>query len=102
MKQYLEEATSCLLDVFASGFASVQEETLSELSELSKEGERLGLHQAGEALAEIGRLLQERRHRMDFLPEPVILETDRLFRYLRLCGEKLSRDMALHTMRGGE
>lgn len=102
MKQYLEEATSCLLDVFASGFASVQEETLSELSELSKEGERLGLHQAGEALAEIGRLLQERRHRMDFLPEPVILETDRLFRYLRLCGEKLSRDMALHTMRGRE
>lgn len=99
MFQYHREASHQLSDLFASGLFSVQEETLSQLSLLAEEGERLGLHQAGADFARIAELLKGKRHQMEFSPEPVLEAMERLDAYLQACREKLSYDTAFLSMK---
>ncbi len=99
MEQYRREAAGQLSDLFVSGLYSIQDNVIGRLSELSSEGERMGLHYAGAAFGRIGRGLEERRHQMEYSPEPVLREMGALERYLQACGKKLSCDMALLTMR---
>ena len=94
MEQYRQEAVRTLSDLLASGLSSVQEDILSALSLLAEDGRRLGLSLAGEEFSTIGEMLGNRRHQMDFRPEPVVDAMERLSRYLRACGEKLSFDRA--------
>lgn len=98
LSQYLGEASRQLSDLFTSGLFSVQEETLTQLSHFAEDGERLGLHQAGADFARIAELLREKRHQMEFSPEPVLDAMGRLDAYLQACREKLSCDMALLSM----
>ena len=98
MEQYLGEAQRQLADVFVTGLDSVPDEMAQRLSACGEEGEALGLHQAGKELGLIGRLLGERRHQMEFSPEPVIEAMERFSRYLAACREKLSFDQALGAM----
>ena len=99
MKQYLQEAERSLLDVFYCGMDSFSEEILSGLLSLAEDGERLGLHQAGKYFSRIAELLQGKRHRMEFSPEPVIETMEELSGYIRACREKLSYDMAACVMK---
>lgn len=99
MEQYRREAAEQLSDLFVSGLYSVQEHTIDRLSELSSEGERMGLHYAGAAFDRIGRELEKRRHQMEDSPEPALREMRELEHYLQACRKKLSCDMALLTMR---
>lgn len=99
MEQYRREAVRQLSDLFVGGLYSVQEETLTPLSALSEDGERLGLHQAGADFGKIAALLKEKRHRMEFSPEPVLETMERLDAYLQACGEKLAFDTALLSMK---
>lgn len=98
MEQYRQEAVRTLSDLLASGLSSVQEDVLSALSLLAEDGRRLGLSFAGEEFSAIGEMLGSRRHRMDFQSEPVVDAMERLNRYLRACGEKLSFDRARCAM----
>lgn len=102
MDQYAREAAKQLSDLFVSGLYSVQEETISQLSAVSEDGERLGLHQAGAEFACIAGLLKEKRHRMEFSPEPVIHALANLSAYISTCLEKLSYDTALLAMNDTE
>lgn len=99
MSRYHKEAVHLLSDLFASGLFSIQEETLTQLSHLAEDGERLGLHQAGADFARIAELLGEKRHQMEFSPEPVLEAMGRLDAYLQACREKLSCDTALLSMK---
>lgn len=99
MKQYLQEAERSLLDVFYCGMDSFSEEILSGLLSLAEDGERLGLHQAASYFSRIAELLQGKRHRMEFSPEPVIETIEELSDYIRACREKLSYDMAANVMK---
>ena len=78
---------------------SFSEEILSGLLSLAEDGERLGLHQAGKYFSRIAELLQGKRHRMEFSPEPVIETMEELSGYIRACREKLSYDMAACVMK---
>lgn len=102
MDQYVREAAKQLSDLFVSGLYSLQEETISQLSVVSEDGERLGLHQAGVEFACIAGLLKEKRHRMEFSPEPVIHAIANLSAYISACLEKLSYDAALLAMNDTE
>ena len=102
MAQYLRESGKQISDLFVTGLYSIQEQTISQLSALSEDGERLGLHRAGAEFACIAGLLKEKRHRMEFLPEPVIHALARLNAYLSACFEKLSYDAALLAMNDTE
>ncbi len=99
LEQYHRESAGQLNDLFVSGIYSVQDALSERLAELSEDGERLGLLQAGSALGGISRLLQEKRHRMEFEPEPVVEMMAGLCRYLDICREKLEFDKVLLTMR---
>ncbi len=94
MEQYLKEAKRHLADLFVSGIASVGEELAERILACSREGEELGLHRAGEALAGIGDLLHAKRHQMEFSAEPLLEAWEGLERYFRVCEEKVSRDRA--------
>lgn len=98
MEQYRKEAADALTDLFVSGIYSVQEGMIEQLSALSMEGEQLGLHRAGEGFGVISKLLQEKRHKIEFTPEPVLETAGYLYRYLEACREKLSCDRALVSM----
>ncbi len=98
MEQYRKEASDVLTDLFVSGIYSVQDGIIEQLSALSAEGEQLGLHRAGEGFGTIYKLLQEKRHTIEFAPEPVLEEAGCLHRYLEACREKLSCDRALISM----
>lgn len=99
MEQYRREVARQLSDLFVSGLYSVQEDTIARLSGFSSEGERMGLHYAGAAFARIGSSLEERRHQMEYAPEPVIRELRTLEAYLQACRKKLSYDLAMLSMR---
>lgn len=98
MRKYLAETSELLADLFSGGLLSAEEETVSRLLRFSEDGERLGLHLTGEELSRIRACLEEKRHRTDFSPEPVLTAMGRMDRYLSACTEKLSFDRALHTM----
>ena len=55
----------------------------------------MGLHQGSQNLTEVYKLLEGRRHQMDFSPEPVIKGLGRFEAYIRICRERLLRDKAL-------
>lgn len=98
MEQYRKEAAGQLSDLFVRGLYSLQDETLEELSVLSEEGERLGLHQAGTDFGRIAALMKGKRHQMEFSPEPVLDAMEHLDRCLQAYKEKLSCDMAFLSM----
>lgn len=98
MEQFLKEIQEALGDLFQSGLSSVQEETLENLERLAKESSALGLHRAGADLAFMEKALQEKRHRMEFDPEPVLKVWVRLTDYVRICLDKVSLDQALLEM----
>lgn len=95
MEQYRREVLSNLSDLFFSGISSVQEDTVHQLSSLSEDGERLGLHRAGAELGRISGLLERKRHQTEFSSEPVLEAERRLYRCLTAYKKKLSCDTAL-------
>lgn len=95
MEQYRREVLSNLSDLFFSGISSVQEDTVHQLSSLSEDGERLGLHRAGAELGRISGLLERKRHQTEFSAEPVLEAERRLYRCLTAYKKKLSCDTAL-------
>lgn len=101
LSHYVEEAFSLLSDLFTSGLASASPETVSALQQLSEDGERMGLDLAARELGRLNGLLQEKRHRMEFSPEPAADVMERLWRYLTVCREKLFYDEAVCGLRGG-
>lgn len=98
MEQYRQEAARTLFDLLVSGLSSVQDEVLSAMSLLAEDGRRLGLTLAGDGLSSIKEMLENRRHQTDFRPEPVMDAMTRLIRYLLVCRQKLSYDMARLAM----
>ncbi|MCI8416346.1 MAG: hypothetical protein HFI33_02390 [Lachnospiraceae bacterium] len=94
MERYERETVRQLTDLFSVGLFSLQEGLLDRLEELGEEGERLGLHVAGEKLFQVGKLLREKRHQMEFDPRPVLEELSALSRYLKACQERLSFERA--------
>lgn len=94
IEQYLKDAGRQLADLFVSGLTSSSEELEGRILACAREGEELGLHYAGEKLAELGELLKGRRHQMEFSPEPLLEIWERLQHYLKVCGEKVSLDRA--------
>lgn len=100
MEQYLKEAGRQLADLFVSGLTSSSEELEGRILACSREGEELGLHYAGEKLAELGELLHGRHHQMEFSPEPLLEVWEGLQRYLKVCGEKVSFDRARLSVEG--
>ena len=98
LEQLLLEMRQTLGDLFQSGLDSVQEESLSQLCRLEKESEEMGLHGGSEELSRIRTALEQKRHQMEFDPEPVILALGRLMEYLDVCLEKTSFDQALIRM----
>ena len=92
MEQYLREIGRNLADLFVSGLRSSSEELEGRISACAAEGEELGLHYAGEKLAEIAELLRGRHHRMEFTPEPLLEVWEELQLYLKTCNERVSFD----------
>ncbi len=102
MEQYRRESVVQLSDLLVSGLCSVQEDIIRRLEMLADDGERLGLHTAGEEFACISHYLDKKRHQMEFTPEPVIQAAGKLEQYFRTCQEKLAFDTALLSMREPE
>lgn len=98
MEQYRREAIRQMGDLFVSGVASVQEDMIQRITECADDGERLGLHVAGEELGKIKGLLEEKRHRMDFEIEGVIEAMGKAQKYFKRCGERIARDMGLRYL----
>ena len=98
MEQYRQEAARTLSDLLVSGLSSVQDEVLSAMSLLAEDGRRLGLTFAGDELSALREMLDNRRHQTDFRPEPVMDAMTKLVRYLLVCRQKLSYDMARLAM----
>lgn len=98
ISRYIDETFGLLTDLFTGGLLSGSEETAAAFWQWSEDGERLGLHQAAKELRQIGGCLQEKRHHMEFSPEPAIAAIERLWRYLTACREKLSYDEAALRM----
>lgn len=94
LSRYMNETFGLLTDLFTGGLLSGSEETEKALLRQSEDGERLGLHRAAGELKKIGGYLQEKRHCMEFSPEPTVFAVMRLWRYLTACKEKLSYDEA--------
>ncbi len=99
MEQYQNEAAGMLEDLFSAGLFSLGEEMLLALSHLAKDGESMGLHQAGEEFAFIRQQLEEKKHQVDFSPEGILDSMGRLHRYLQACQEKISYDRAYGAMK---
>ena len=99
MEQYQREAGGQLNDLFVSGLDSVQDAVIERLKETAEDGERLGLHLAGSAMDEISRMLQNRRHQMEFTQEPIVDKMAELCRYLTICQQKIIYDKVRLTMR---
>ena len=91
-EQYEKEAFSQVNDLFVSGLYSVLDTTIDSLRTLSEEGEQLGLHTAGKEFQEIKKLLQEKRHNMEFTPKQVVERMAYLEQYLSICQKKISID----------
>lgn len=102
MEGFLREIREALGDLFQSGLHSVQEETLGNLNRLAKESGALGLHSAEEALTFLAKSLEEKRHQMEFSPDPVLKTWFRLMAYVKLCQEKVSQDQAFLKMQEEE
>ena len=102
MEGFCRQVRGLVEDLFISGLVSLTEETLSWLERLSREGEQMGLHQAGLELMQIHRILTGRRHQMKFSPEPAVEALGRLAAYLDACQERLLRDKALVALQGGQ
>lgn len=98
LEQLLLEMRQTLGDLFQSGLDSVQEESLSQLRRLEKESGEMGLYGGSEELSRIRTALEQKRHQMEFDPEPLILDWGRLMEYLDACLEKTSFDQALIHM----
>lgn len=98
MKQLLLDIEEVLEDMFQSGFLSVQDHTIAAILELDEVSEQMGLHGAGEMLAEIGRLLKKRHHQIEFEAAPLLELTAKLYAYLEYCEEKLDYDSAVEQM----
>lgn len=92
---YLKEALGQMSDLFVSGLSSVWDDTIQRLSAFAEDSEGLGLHEAGKEFSNICRLLKEKRHNMEFNPEPVIKAMARLNEYLLACRKKADYDKAL-------
>lgn len=101
--QYLKETERNLADLFVSGITSSSEELEGRIMACSAEGEELGLHYAGEKLAELAGLLRGRHHQMEFSPEPLLEAWEGLQFYLRACRGRVSLDrVRLSLEAGGE
>lgn len=92
---YLKETLGQVSDLFVSGLSSVWDDTIERLSAFAEDSEGLGLHEAGKEFSNICRLLKEKRHNMEFNPEPVIKAMARLNEYLLACRKKADYDKAL-------
>ena len=101
VEQYLIDVGRQLADLFVSGLTSSSEELEGRILACAREGEELGLHYAGEKLAELGELLSGRRHQMEFSPEPILEVWEGLQRYLKICRDKVSLDRARLSVEGG-
>lgn len=101
--QYLKETERNLADLFVSGITSSSEELEGRIMACSAEGEELGLHYAGEKLAELAGLLRGRHHQMEFSPEPLLEAWEGLQFYLSACRGRVSLDrVRLSLEAGGE
>lgn len=101
--QYLKETERNLADLFVSGITSSSEELEGRIMACSAEGEELGLHYAGEKLAELAGLLRGRHHQMEFSPEPSLEAWEGLQFYLSACRGRVSLDrVRLSLEAGGE
>lgn len=98
MERYRREAVRQLSDLFVSGLYSVREDLVSRLPVLAEDGEHMGLHYAGSMWKQICRELEDRRHQMEFSPEPVIRAAEELYAYFQACREKLAYDTARRNM----
>lgn len=98
MESFLGEIREALGDLFQSGLNSLQEETLKNLGRLAGEGGTLGLHRAEEDLGFLEKTLGNKRHQMEFDPEPVLETWVRVMDYVKLCLEKVSQDRAVWEM----
>lgn len=99
MEQYRKEAVRQLSDLFLSGLYSAQGDPVDRLKMLSEDAERMGLHYAGTKFSQIYQALEEKRHQMEFSPDPVLKAAGELEAYLEKCREKLVYDMALSVLR---
>ena len=98
MESFLGEIREALGDLFQSGLNSSQEETLKNLGRLAGEGGTLGLHRAEEDLGFLEKTLGNKRHQMEFDPEPVLETWVRVMDYVKLCLEKVSLDRSVWEM----
>ena len=98
MESFLGEIREALGDLFQSGLNSLQEETLKNLGRMAGEGGTLGLHRAEEDLGFLEKTLGNKRHQMEFDPEPVLETWVRVMDYVKLCLEKVSQDRAVWEM----
>ncbi len=98
LSRYVDETFGLLTDLFTGGLLSGSDERGTALRQLCEVGERLGLHQAAEELRQIEGYLQQKRHCMEFSPEPMVEAIARLWRYLTACREKLSYDKTVLVM----
>lgn len=96
---YLREAMGQLTDLFVSGLSSVWDDTIEQLSVFADDSEELGLHKAGKEFSNISGLLKEKRHHMEFNPEPVIKSMGKLNDYLLECRKKADYDKAFYLLR---
>lgn len=96
---FCREVKGQLLDLHSSGLYSVWEEGISRMALMGEEAERLGLHGAGKELSCIAKILEQKRHQMEFSPKPAVEAMGRLVRYLAVCEEKTALDRALLAMR---
>lgn len=99
--QYLKETERNLADLFVSGITSSSEELEGRIMACSAEGEELGLHYAGEKLAELSGLLRGRHHQMEFSPEPLLEAWEGLQLYLRACSKRVSLDRVRLSLEAG-
>lgn len=96
---YLREAMGQLTDLFVSGLSSAWDDTIEQLSVFADDSEELGLHKASKEFSNISGLLKEKRHHMEFNPEPVIKSMGKLNDYLLECRKKADYDKAFYLLR---
>lgn len=102
MEKLLKEADAILNDLFESGLESVLDDTVDRILAIAVECENRGLHQAAGDFEDLGKLLEKKKHEMEFNPEPVLNKMWRLSEYISLCREHIAYDNAIINMKGVE
>lgn len=101
LEDITEEILSILEDLFQSGFSTVHDSTLEDITRAAKVTEQYGMEYLSELLSGLAEEITAGRHQMERKTTPMAKLYTRLNEYLYLCGQKTAYDKGKRYYTGG-